>query len=43
MTIKEVGLSDMVLDLLAQCFSRKPCEVKVCPLIDVGVGFVMLI
>nr|GMC95088.1 histone-lysine N-methyltransferase CLF-like isoform X1 [Ipomoea batatas] len=28
MTIKEVGLSDMVLDLLAQCFSRKPCEVK---------------
>ncbi|XP_052195897.1 histone-lysine N-methyltransferase CLF isoform X2 [Diospyros lotus] len=28
MTIKEVGLSDAVLDALAQCFSRKPCEVK---------------
>ncbi|KAL6961471.1 hypothetical protein U1Q18_039240 [Sarracenia purpurea var. burkii] len=28
MTIKEVGLSDAVLDALAQCFSRKPCEIK---------------
>ncbi|XP_057491757.1 histone-lysine N-methyltransferase CLF-like isoform X1 [Actinidia eriantha] len=28
MTIKGVGLSDAVLDDLAQCFSRKPCEVK---------------
>ncbi|XP_059642629.1 histone-lysine N-methyltransferase CLF isoform X2 [Cornus florida] len=28
MTIKEVGLSDAVLDMLAQCFSRKPSEVK---------------
>ncbi|XP_010263481.1 PREDICTED: histone-lysine N-methyltransferase CLF-like isoform X2 [Nelumbo nucifera] len=28
MTIQEVGLSDAVLDSLAQCFSRSPCEVK---------------
>ncbi|GFZ18772.1 SET domain-containing protein [Actinidia rufa] len=28
MTIKGVGLSDAVLDELAQCFSKKPCEVK---------------
>ncbi|KAM7516507.1 hypothetical protein LguiA_006090 [Lonicera macranthoides] len=28
MTIKEVGLSDVVLDLLAQYLSRQPCEVK---------------
>ncbi|KAK6793583.1 hypothetical protein RDI58_007036 [Solanum bulbocastanum] len=28
MTIKEVGLSDIVLDLLGQCLSRKPSEVK---------------
>ncbi|CAK9167126.1 unnamed protein product [Ilex paraguariensis] len=28
MTIKEVGISDAVLDLLAQCLSRKPGEVK---------------
>ncbi|KAF4387833.1 hypothetical protein G4B88_004160 [Cannabis sativa] len=27
-TIKEVGLSDTVLDSLAQCFSRTPSEVK---------------
>ncbi|XP_010270364.1 PREDICTED: histone-lysine N-methyltransferase EZ1-like isoform X2 [Nelumbo nucifera] len=26
--IQEVGSSDDVLDLLAQCFSRRPCEVK---------------
>lgn len=30
MTINEVGLSDAALDALAQCFSRKPCEIKVC-------------
>lgn len=31
MTINEVGLSDTTaLDALAQCFSRKPCEIKVC-------------
>lgn len=30
MTINEVGLSDTALDALAQCFSRKPCEIKVC-------------
>lgn len=29
MTIKEVGLSDIVLDLLGHCLSRKPSEVKV--------------
>lgn len=29
MTIKEVGFSDTVLETLAQCFSRSPCEVKV--------------
>ncbi|KAJ8770640.1 hypothetical protein K2173_021287 [Erythroxylum novogranatense] len=28
MTIKEVGLSDSVMDSLAQCLSRSPCEVK---------------
>ncbi|CAH9124641.1 unnamed protein product [Cuscuta epithymum] len=28
MAIKEVGLSDTILDLLAQCLSRKPSEVK---------------
>ncbi|XP_015889810.1 histone-lysine N-methyltransferase CLF isoform X2 [Ziziphus jujuba] len=28
MTIKEVGFSDTVLETLAQCFSRSPCEVK---------------
>ncbi|CAL5326232.1 unnamed protein product [Camellia sinensis] len=28
MTIKEVGLSDAALDALAQCFSRKPSEIK---------------
>nr|XP_010317757.1 EZ2 protein isoform X1 [Solanum lycopersicum] len=28
MTIKEVGLSDIVLDLLGHCLSRKPSEVK---------------
>lgn len=28
MTIKEAGSSDAVLDKLAQCFSRKPCEIK---------------
>ncbi|KAG2724385.1 hypothetical protein I3843_01G015600 [Carya illinoinensis] len=28
MTVKEVGLSDQVLEALAQCFSRSPCEVK---------------
>ncbi|KAJ8530908.1 hypothetical protein K7X08_023789 [Anisodus acutangulus] len=28
MTIKEVGLTDTVLDLLGQCLSRKPSEVK---------------
>ncbi|KAL2551987.1 Histone-lysine N-methyltransferase CLF [Forsythia ovata] len=28
MTIKEVGLSDAALDLLAQCLSRKSCEIK---------------
>ncbi|KAI3452003.1 hypothetical protein Pfo_008668 [Paulownia fortunei] len=27
-TIKEVGFSDMTLDLLAQCLSRKSCEIK---------------
>ncbi|XP_051127216.1 histone-lysine N-methyltransferase CLF-like [Andrographis paniculata] len=27
-TIEKVGLSDMTLDLLAQCLSRKPCEIK---------------
>ncbi|GKU94770.1 hypothetical protein SLEP1_g8215 [Rubroshorea leprosula] len=27
-TIKKVGLSDPVLESLAQCFSRSPCEVK---------------
>ncbi|CAA0840978.1 Histone-lysine N-methyltransferase CLF [Striga hermonthica] len=27
-TIKEVGLSDLTLDMLAQCLSRKPCEIK---------------
>lgn len=29
MTAKEAGLSDEVLESLAQCFSRSPCEVKV--------------
>ncbi|KAG8478356.1 hypothetical protein CXB51_028116 [Gossypium anomalum] len=28
MTIKQVGLSDPVLESLAQCLSRSPCEVK---------------
>ncbi|XP_057974688.1 histone-lysine N-methyltransferase CLF isoform X2 [Malania oleifera] len=28
MTIKEIGISDAVVDLLAECLSRKPCEVK---------------
>ncbi|XP_062156816.1 histone-lysine N-methyltransferase CLF [Alnus glutinosa] len=28
MTAKEVGLSDEVLESLAQCFARSPCEVK---------------
>ncbi|EXC24715.1 hypothetical protein L484_005764 [Morus notabilis] len=28
MTIKEVGLSDSVLESLAQCFSRSPSEIK---------------
>ncbi|GER30902.1 histone-lysine N-methyltransferase CLF [Striga asiatica] len=27
-TIKEVGFSDLTLDMLAQCLSRKPCEIK---------------
>ncbi|PIN05138.1 Transcriptional repressor EZH1 [Handroanthus impetiginosus] len=27
-TIKEVGFSDMTLDLLAQCLCRKSCEIK---------------
>ncbi|KAL0343712.1 UNVERIFIED_CONTAM: Histone-lysine N-methyltransferase CLF [Sesamum angustifolium] len=27
-TIKEVGVSDMTLDLLAQCLARKSCEIK---------------
>lgn len=31
MAIKKVGLSDRVLDLLGQCLSRKPNEVKVRP------------
>lgn len=30
MTIKELGLSDAVLDSLAQRLSRKPSELKVC-------------
>lgn len=29
MTIKEIGISDPVLETLGQCFSRSPCEVKV--------------
>lgn len=29
MTAKETGLSDEVLESLAQCFARSPCEVKV--------------
>lgn len=29
MTIKEVGLSDSALDLLAQCLCRKSSEIKV--------------
>ncbi|KAL3526794.1 hypothetical protein ACH5RR_011450 [Cinchona calisaya] len=28
MTVKKFGVSDVILDLLAQCFSRKPDEVK---------------
>ncbi|GAA0176369.1 histone modifying enzyme [Lithospermum erythrorhizon] len=28
MTIKEFGISDTVLDLLAHSFSRKPCDIK---------------
>lgn len=28
MTIKEAGLSDAVLDSLAQCLSRNPCEIR---------------
>uniref|UniRef100_A0A803LTX8 SET domain-containing protein n=1 Tax=Chenopodium quinoa TaxID=63459 RepID=A0A803LTX8_CHEQI len=28
MTVKEVGLSDAVLDLLGQCFSKKPSDIK---------------
>lgn len=30
MTAKEVGLSDIVLESLAQCLSRSPSEIKVC-------------
>ena len=30
MTVKQFGFSDVILDLLAQCFSRKPDEIKVC-------------
>jgi len=30
MTIKEAGLSDPVVESLAQCFSRSSSEVKVC-------------
>lgn len=33
MTAKEVGLTEQVLESLAQCFSRSPCEVKVCILV----------
>lgn len=29
-TIEKVGFSDMTLDLLAQCLSRKSSEIKVC-------------
>jgi hypothetical protein len=29
MTIKEYGLSDAVLESLAQCFSRKTSDIKV--------------
>lgn len=29
MTVQEAGLSDAVLDLLGQCFSKKPSDVKV--------------
>ncbi|XP_071915406.1 histone-lysine N-methyltransferase CLF isoform X2 [Coffea arabica] len=28
MTVKQFGFSDVILDLLAQCFSRKPDEIK---------------
>ncbi|GAB4848992.1 hypothetical protein Ancab_003805 [Ancistrocladus abbreviatus] len=28
MTIEQVGISDAVLDLLGQCFSKKPCDVQ---------------
>jgi len=30
MTVQRVGLSDAVWDLLGQCFSKKPSDVKVC-------------
>lgn len=30
MTVKQFGFSDVILDVLAQCFSRKPDEIKVC-------------
>jgi len=29
MTIREFGLSDVVLEILAQCFSRKTSDIKV--------------
>jgi len=29
MTIREFGLSDAVLEILAQCFSRKTSDIKV--------------
>lgn len=35
MTVKEVGLSDPVLESLGQCFSRSPSEVKVHTLVSV--------
>lgn len=38
MTIKEFGLSDAVLDILAHCLSRKSCEIKVCALLEHGLG-----
>lgn len=30
-TIKKVGFSDMTLDVLGQCLSRKSSDIKVCP------------
>lgn len=33
MTIKQMGFSDMTLDVLGQCLSRKSIELKVCTLI----------